>query len=177
MKTRPGSSRVLAVALLAACLPACSTTVFPGFGGDSCRTVYVLSGGVVQPVNTCGGVPRERLQGAFAVATVGGDLAALLGAPKFEPDDYYTGVDAPEDKAPLTGIVNGAIRDLIGMPEPRPASRVRQRLALAVEAVDEFATEDREHAYVYLVLAWRAAGLTGESGLLPVPDDRVLDAF
>jgi hypothetical protein len=38
--------------------------------------------------------------------------------------------------------------------------------------LDVFATEDREHALMYLVLAWRAAGFVSESGLAGVPDGR-----
>jgi hypothetical protein len=164
--------RGVLVSSLAIVLSACAG--FQEFGSNSCRTVYVLSGGVIQPVNSCGGVPREGLTAQKSVAVTGNDLPALLAAPKFEPDAYYTGVDTPEDKAPLTKAVNDAVRDLIAMPEPRDATAVRQRLALAVTAVEGFATEDREHAHMYLVLAWRAAGFKVESGLLPVPDETAL---
>jgi len=170
-------SMLLAAAL--AILPSCAAAGFPQFGGTGCRTVYVLSGGIVQPVNTCGGLPREGLTAQkaapFATPVAGGDLAALLAAPKFEPDAYYPGVDAPEDRAPLTKIVNDAVRDLIEMPSPRDRIPVRLRLELAVQQLDGFAAGDREHAYRYLVLAWRAAGLAGESGLFSMPDEQVLD--
>ncbi len=158
---------VASFAMLSACLSGLQE-----FGSNSCRTVYVISGGIIQPMNTCGGVPREGLRTGLAAS--GADLPALLAAPKFEPDAYYTGVDMAADKAPLTKIVNDALRDLIALPVPRDPSLARQRLLLAVLAVDKFATEDREQAHIYLVLAWRTAGFLSESGLAPVSDQDVL---
>jgi len=111
-----------------------------------------------------------------SAGATGRGLVALLAAPKFEEDAFYTGVDTPQDRAPLTRIVNDAVRDVIAMPEPRDAVRVRRRLALSLASLDVFATEDREHALMYLVLAWRAAGFVSESGLAGVPDDQVLQA-
>lgn len=168
----PGSLLAASAVML---LSACAAASMPEFGDlGACRTVYVFSGGLVQPVNSCGGVPRDQLLKGSEMPTGSGDLTSLLAAPKFEPDAYYAGVDLPEDKVPLTTIVQDALRDLIAMSEPRDTVRVRQRLARAIEAVDEFATEDREQAYVYLVLAWREAGFTSESGLFAVPDASIL---
>src|SRR5690349_7571138 len=40
---------------------ACAAIGAPGFGdAGGCRTVYVFTGGGVQPVNTCGSLPREN---------------------------------------------------------------------------------------------------------------------
>lgn len=178
---RVGSNflRGVLLAAVVAILPSCTSAGFPQFGGSGCRTVYVLSGGIVQPVNTCGGVPREGLvaqkAAPLAAPVAGSDLPALLAAPKFEPDAYYAGVDTPKDKARLTTIVNDAVRDLIDMPSPRDQIPVRLRLELAVQQLGAFATEDREHGYIYIALAWRAAGLSRESGLFSVPDEQVLD--
>lgn len=161
--------RAVLAASLALMLSACAG--LQEFAGGGCSTVYVFSGGVIQPVNSCGGVPREGLRTGLAMAA---DLPALLAAPKFEPDAFYKGVNEPADKAPLTKAINDAIRDLIAMPEPRDPARARQRLSLAYLAVDEFADRDRKQAAIYLVLAWRTAGFVGESGLLPVTDQEVL---
>lgn len=161
------------VASAAVLLSACSATGL-AFGDGGCRTVYVLSGGVVQPVSSCGGIPREALMAGLAAPVAGSDLNALLAAPKFGPDKFYTGVSAPGDKAKLTDIVNGAVRDLIAMPLPLAEATVRQRLSKLVADVDAFETEDRERAYLYAVLAWKAAGFSSESQLLPVPDSQVL---
>jgi tetratricopeptide (TPR) repeat protein len=53
----------------AALLGACATVPIPGIAdGNGCRTVYVFrpgigeQRGVVQPVSTCGGLPRDRLE-------------------------------------------------------------------------------------------------------------------
>jgi hypothetical protein len=168
--------RAIAVSSLALLLSACAGAGFPEFGSNACRTVYVLSGGVVQPVNSCGGIPREGLMAQKSVAVVANDLPALLAAPKFEPDAYYTGVATLADKPSLTKIVDDAVRALIAMPEPRDAMQVRQRLQLAIQAVAGFPAEDRNHAHMYLILAWRAAGFAFESGLFPTPDEQVLTA-
>ena len=164
---------ISSVALL---LSGCLSGGLQEFGSSGCRTVYVLSGGVVQPVNSCGGIPRDGLMAQASAGATGRGLVALLAAPKFEGDAFYTGVDTPQDRAPLTRIVNDAVLDVIAMPEPRDAVRVRRRLALSLASLDVFATEDREHALMYLVLAWRAAGFLPESGLAGVPDDQVLQA-
>ena len=168
--------RGLLISLVALLLSGCLSGGLQEFGSSGCRTVYVLSGGVVQPVNSYGGIPRDGLMAQTSAGATGKDLVALLAAPKFEADAFYIGVDMPEDRAPLTKIVNDAVRDVIAMPEPRDAVRVRRRLALSLVSLDVFATQDRGHALMYLVLAWRAAGFLPESGLAGVPDDQVLQA-
>lgn len=53
--------RLFLAASATAVLTACAGFGAPGFGdaGGGCRTVYVFTGGGVQPVNTCGQLPRE----------------------------------------------------------------------------------------------------------------------
>ncbi len=54
--------RLILAASATALLSACAAMGVPGFGdAGGCRTVYVLSGGAIQPVNTCGGVPRDTM--------------------------------------------------------------------------------------------------------------------
>lgn len=53
--------RLILAASATALLSACMTGGVPGFGdAGGCRTAYVFTGGSVQPVNSCGGVPREK---------------------------------------------------------------------------------------------------------------------
>jgi len=104
-------------------------------------------------------------------------LEALLAAPKFVATGWYTGVDTPQDLEPLTAIVNDAISDVLGMPEPRDAGRVRDRLRRIGGDVAYFATEDREQAYRYAVQIWRAAGFTVESELFVGSDEKLLAPF
>lgn len=105
----------------------------------------------------------------------GGDaLETLFRTPKFEATALYTGVSDPAEKAALVRIVNDAIGDIVTMPKPLDSERVRNRLRSVIGEVDLYETEDRERACMYLVQAWRAAGFDTESGLFPVPDDRVL---
>lgn len=53
--------RLILAASATAVLTACAGIGVPGFGDASggCRTVYVFTGGGVQPMNTCGQLPRE----------------------------------------------------------------------------------------------------------------------
>lgn len=49
-------------------LSACASMGVPGFGdAGGCRTVYVFTGGKVQPVNSCGAVPRETMMAQKAM--------------------------------------------------------------------------------------------------------------
>lgn len=45
-----------------AVVSACASMGVPGFSENGCRTVYVFTGGGVQPMNTCGDLPRDTLQ-------------------------------------------------------------------------------------------------------------------
>lgn len=51
--------RLLVAASATAVLAACTSMGVPGFGENGCRTVYVFTGGGVQPMNSCGMLPRE----------------------------------------------------------------------------------------------------------------------
>jgi len=101
-------------------------------------------------------------------------LTSLLAERKFEPHACYTGADSPEDKPPLEGAVNNAIRDVAAMPSPVERRAVQDRLQQLIRDVDSFATEDRDEAYRYAIRIWRAVGLRGESHLFAVDDARVL---
>ena len=60
--------RLLFAASATAMLSACASMGVPGFGdAGGCRTVYVFTGGAVQPVNSCGAVPRETIMAQKAM--------------------------------------------------------------------------------------------------------------
>ena len=101
-------------------------------------------------------------------------LVALLKEPKFQADAYYTGVDLPEDQAPLEDAVNNAINDSSTMADPLDPHVVRRRLRQLVSDVDLFATADRDRAYVYAIRIWRAAGFRENSDLFPRPGDDIM---
>jgi hypothetical protein len=98
-------------------------------------------------------------------------LQDLRNERKFVPTEMYTGPDTPEDGPQLIALVNGAIDDVISMPRPLVADRVRSRLQKLIDDVDQFATEDREQAHVYVIRIWRASGFKEESRLFPRRDD------
>ena len=101
-------------------------------------------------------------------------LQALLAEKKFQPDEFYTGVDTPDDQRPLEQAVNSTIEDVGAMPEPLDKQAALRRLSKLVDDTDLFATEDRDQVYRYVVRIWRAAGFKEETHLFAVPDDRVL---
>jgi hypothetical protein len=100
-------------------------------------------------------------------------LESLRKERKFAPTWSYTGPDTPQDGKRLVALVNAAIDDVMAMPAPL-ADTVRSRLRRLIDDVDLFATEDRDQTYIYAIRIWRAAGFTEESGLFPVPDERIL---
>lgn len=101
-------------------------------------------------------------------------LQSILAEKKFQPDNFYTGVDTPEDWAPLQQAVDSAIGDIAALPEPLEEEAVRERLSELIDQTYWFATEDRDQVYRYAVRIWRAAGSKEESGLFALPDDQVL---
>jgi len=101
-------------------------------------------------------------------------LQAILSEKKFQPNEFYTGVDVPEDQEPLERAVDSAVKDVISMPTPLDNKLVRHRLSKLIDEVNFFATEDRDQVYRYSVRIWRAAGFEDQSGLFPVPDEKVL---
>src|SRR5687767_845764 len=102
-------------------------------------------------------------------------LQELLAEKKFQPIEvFYTGVDTPEDQAPLEQAVDSAIEDVTAMPEPLDKRTALSRLSKLIDDTDSFATEDREEVYRYVVRIWRAAGFQEETNLFGVSDDMVL---
>ncbi len=98
--------RLILAASAAVLLGACATGGVPGFGDmGGCRTVYVFTGGGVQPMSTCGQLPRDTLsvQRAMIAPLPEGDApvdpAAALVQP-VTPASAAAAATAPFD-APL----------------------------------------------------------------------------
>lgn len=98
--------RLILAASAAVLLSACATGGVPGFGDiGGCRTVYVFTGGGVQPMNTCGQLPRDTLtvQRAMIAPLPEGDAPvdpAAAPAPVPTPASAAAAATAPFD-APL----------------------------------------------------------------------------
>lgn len=60
--------RLILAASATAILTACAGMGGAGFAGGGCRTVYVFTGGGVQPMNSCGDLPREAAPKMMAAA-------------------------------------------------------------------------------------------------------------
>lgn len=137
----------------------------------------LLSAPILIMLGACGPGAEPSREPAQLEAASMHPLDALCLEKKFLPSLMYTGPDTPEDGPQLVQIVDSAICEIASMPDPRDEVAVRSRLARIIEEVNTFATEDRDQAYRYAVRAWRAAGFAGESGLFPVPDERILRWF
>ncbi len=62
--------RLILAASATAILAACSSIGVPGFGETGgCRTIYVVTGGGVQPISNCGGLPRDGLAAKSLMAS------------------------------------------------------------------------------------------------------------
>lgn len=95
--------RLLLAASATAILSACASIGVPGFGdAGGCRTVYVLTGGGVQPVSNCGGLPRDTLGARTMMAGI--DAAPLEidsdapAAPVVTPISDVAAATAPYEK-------------------------------------------------------------------------------
>ncbi len=90
--------RLLIAASATAMLSACASMGVPGFGdAGGCRTVYVFTGGAVQPVNSCGAVPRETMMAQKAMIS-----AQPLDLEPVDP------AAAPAEPAPVVTPVSAA---------------------------------------------------------------------
>lgn len=95
--------RLFLAASATAVLSACAAIGAPGFGDASggCRTVYVFTGGGVQPVNTCGSLPREDVAPKRMMAAV-----EALAQPQVETeaDPNAPPADLAVQPAPVTPV-------------------------------------------------------------------------
>lgn len=89
-------------------------------------------------------------------------LIALRGEDKFRPGLLYSGPDLPEDGPALNAAVNGVIDAVLARPDgPLVAADILPLMKEGMQALDLFATEDRERGYRQLDRIWRALGLSG----------------
>lgn len=96
--------RLVLAASATAILSACSSLGVPGFGdAGGCRTVYVVTGGGVQPVSNCGGLPRDGLAAKSMMASADTvqplDLADPADPASADPDAPPAPVILPVSQA------------------------------------------------------------------------------
>jgi len=106
--------RLILAASATALLTACAGMDMPGFGeAAGCRTVYVFTGGVVQPVSSCGGVPREAtIQRAMSPsAPVDNTDPDAPAAPVVMPVSAAAQATAPHDKPAAYASPNAMIEN------------------------------------------------------------------
>lgn len=89
--------RLFLAASATAFLAACAGIGAPGFGENGCRTVYVFTGGGVQPVSSCGQLPREDAAPKTMMA-----LAEPLRVEEVDPN--APAVDPAAQPAPVTPV-------------------------------------------------------------------------
>jgi len=107
--------RLILAASATALLTACAGMGVPGFGdAGGCRTVYVFTGGAIQPVSSCGGVPRETLTAQRAmIASVPVEEADpdAPAAPAVTPVSAAAQATAPYDAPPSYASPNAMIEN------------------------------------------------------------------
>ena len=88
--------RLILAASATALVSACSSIGVPGFGeAGGCRTVYVVTGGGVQPISNCGGLPRDGLAARSMMAA----------ADSVQPLDLADPADPADPDAPPPVVV------------------------------------------------------------------------
>lgn len=107
--------RLILAASASALLTACAGMGVPGFGeAGGCRTVYVFTGGGVQPVSSCGGVPRETMTAQRAmISSVPVEEADpdAPAAPAVIPVSAAAEATAPYDAPPPYASPNAMIEN------------------------------------------------------------------
>lgn len=126
--------------------------------------LLVLSAVLVTLIAACGPAVATEHDPALTPAARS-HLVALRAKAKFGPEllQGYVGTDMEEDREPLTASVNVLIDAVLGLPDgPVSQAQVLPLVSEAIQAVDLFATEDRERAYRYFQQVWDILGLTGD---------------
>lgn len=111
----------------------------------------------------CASAASERQPGLSQ--NIRAELSILRSQDKFRPHllSGYVGADSQEDVAPLNAAVNDLIDAVLTRPDgPVIEAEIRGLVAKAVDAVDLFATEDRERAYAKIQRVWALLGLAGD---------------
>ena len=97
-------------------LGGCAADGLSGSGG--CRTVFIYApsaggGGVVQPVSTCGGLPREQLQTTLTAAATPGRVspAAEATRPSSPPESPYPGPSEMLARADMAAFMERVASD------------------------------------------------------------------
>ena len=141
---------LILAASAAALLSACATGGVPGFGDvGGCRTVYVFTGGGVQPMNTCGVLPRDSIMAQRA-----------LIAPEAE-------TEAPADPAapprPVVTPASEAARATAPFDAPAPYAGANEMIenadmnAFMTRVRTNFAGSDNAGAWGYMIVDALAA--------------------
>jgi tetratricopeptide (TPR) repeat protein len=117
-------TRLMIAAWAAVLLSACAGVGVPGFGdAGGCRTVYVFTGGGVQPMSSCGALPRDTLStqramisaqpvedapvdpaAALARPVTPASTAAVTTAP-FDPPASYASPNAMIENADMNAFM------------------------------------------------------------------------
>ncbi len=106
--------RLILAASAAALLTACAGMGAPGFGeADGCRTVYVFTGGGIQAISSCGGVPREATiqRAMISSAPVGEADPDAPAPPVVAPVSTAALATAPHDAPPPYASPNAMIEN------------------------------------------------------------------
>ena len=103
-------------------------------------------------------------------------LQALRDEDKFWADDAisppYPGPKGPNNRATLSGWVNGVLNDILAEPDgPLEASDVAGRLGIAIGAASKRPAADQTRLHGYLIEIWYILGYRSATGYFPPAED------
>lgn len=163
--------RLFLAASATAVLSACAAIGAPGFGDGSggCRTVYVFTGGGVQPVNTCGALPRENAAPKTMMALAQPQLETLAdpNAPPVDPAAQPAPPTPISAAAAATAPYDSALADYAS---PNEMIEAADMAAFMTRVRADFAKKANAGAWGYLIIDALAADD-------PVTAQAVIDAM
>ena len=139
-----------------AVLSACASMGVPGFGESGCRTVYVFTGGGVQPMNSCGMVPREDAAPKTVMALAQPQLETAIDpdAPPGDPAARTEPVTPVSAAAKATAPYD---KPLGGYPGPNEMLEAADMSAFVGLVRADFAKRVNSGAWGYMVVDALAA--------------------
>ncbi len=137
-------------------LSACVSMDVPGFSENGCRTVYVFTGGGVQPMNTCGDLPRDTLQAQSLLAAPQVAVQAAPADPNAPPNPDA----APASVTPVSAAAKATApyaKALAVYPGPNEMLESADMSAFMGRVREDFARKTNAGAWGYMIVDALAA--------------------
>jgi len=148
--------RLFLAASATAFLSACTSIGVPGFSENGCRTVYVFTGGGVQPMNSCGMVPREDATPKTMMALAQPQLETPVD-PDAPPGDPAARTEPVTPVSAAAKATSPYDKPIGGYPGPNEMLEAADMAAFMGRVRSDFAKRVNPGAWGYMVVDALAA--------------------